>query len=83
MALAEGEVTGAAEVLIPVETSFTTLDVPLEELLEAEHAINIHLSQEEAEIYIARGEIAGVPLGDGGIAIALREQNNSGFSGTA
>lgn len=66
-----------------VETSVTTVEVALADLLAEDFAINVHLSEEEIGTYIACGEIGGVPLPDGAIAIGLREQEDSGFAGIA
>jgi hypothetical protein len=67
-----------------VEISFTTVPVDLATLLASDNAINVHLSAEDADVYIACGEIGGVPTDAvGSLAIGLREQNDSGFSGVA
>jgi uncharacterized cupredoxin-like copper-binding protein len=79
-------VTGTASgpaAATPVETSFTTVAVDLATLLASENAINVHLSPEEADVYIACGEIGGVLDGAGALSIGLRQQNDSGFSGIA
>lgn len=51
--------------LYPLETvidgvSESTIDVSLEDLLAEPHAINVHASEEETDLYIACGEITGV-----------------------
>ncbi len=79
---AEG-ITEGNENATRVETSVTTLDVALADLLAEDFAINAHLSEEEIGTYIACGEIGGVPLPDGAIAIGLREQEGSRFAGIA
>lgn len=80
--LAEGIFEGNQDATT-VETSVTTVDVALEELLTEDYAINAHLSEDEIGTYIACGEIGGVRLPDGAIAIGLREQENSDFAGIA
>jgi len=67
-----------------IDTSFTTVPVDLATLLATDNSINVHLSAEEADVYVACGEIGGIPLDDtGSIAIGLREQNDSGHTGVA
>lgn len=68
---------------IPVEVSFTTIDLSLDEIEAADHAINAHLSYDEIETYVACGEIGGTRLSDGALAIGLHEQDDSGFAGIA
>jgi hypothetical protein len=83
-----GEQMGAAgghEVKI---SEVNHVDAPLQELLDSEHAINVHLSAEEIGTYIACGNIAGVvherENGEGmEIVIGLGELNDSGHVGIA
>jgi hypothetical protein len=78
-----GEPAGAADAE-QIDTSFTTVPVDLATLLASDNSINVHLSAEEADVYIACGEVGGIPLDDAGsIAIGLREQNDSGHTGVA
>ena len=65
-----------------VAMSSTDVEAPLEDILAAEHAINVHLSAEEIDTYIACGDITGEPT-DGTLEITLDEQNDSGYQGTA
>ena len=73
----------------PVKVSeVNRVDVPLEEILAGDHAINVHLSADEIGTYIACGNIGGVvherENGEGmEIAIALAELNDSGHVGIA
>jgi plastocyanin len=60
----------------------STVDVSLDDLLAAEHAINIHESAENIGTYIACGDIAGT-VTDGALEIELRELNGSGYAGKA
>ncbi|MDP9356810.1 MAG: hypothetical protein M3R02_16265, partial [Chloroflexota bacterium] len=53
-----GEPMGA-ETAFGVETSFTMVDAPLDEIVEGGHAINLHQSEENVEEYIACGDIGG------------------------
>jgi len=87
-AAAMGEPMGA-ETAFAVETSFTMVDAPLEEIVEGGHAINIHQSAENIEEYIACGDIGGriatgPGMDEGGtLVVGLGALNESGFSGIA
>jgi hypothetical protein len=64
------------------------VDVPLQEILDGEHAINVHLSAEEIGTYIACGTIGGVvherENGEGmEITISLIEPEAMGTGGAA
>jgi hypothetical protein len=63
--------------------STTNVPLPLADILGAEHAINVHLSPEQPEVYVACGAIGGEPDENGDLFIGLREQNGSGISGIA
>lgn len=65
-----------------VAMSTTDVDASLEDILAAEHAINVHLSAEEIGVYIACGDITG-EADDDGLEITLEEQNDSGYQGMA
>ena len=65
-----------------VAMSTSTVEASLEEILGAEHAINVHLSPEQIDVYIACGDITGEPT-DGSLEIELAEENDSGFQGMA
>jgi hypothetical protein len=55
-----------------------------DDMLAESHAINVHLSDEEVQTYIACGDIGGTPIDDDGkLVIALHPQNDSGYSGIA
>jgi hypothetical protein len=72
----------AAEGAAPDAGFFTNLEVTLDELLAAEHAINIHESAENIQNYIACGNITGEPV-EGELEVQLEELNDSGYSGVA
>ncbi len=78
-----------AETAFGVETSYTVVDVALEEIVEGGHAINLHESKENIEEYIACGDIGGRiatgPGMDGGgtLVVGLGELNDSGYAGIA
>jgi hypothetical protein len=65
-----------------IAVSTSTVEASLDDILAAEHAINVHLSADEIGTYIACGDIAGEAT-DGELEIALEEQNDSGYQGTA
>jgi hypothetical protein len=62
--------------------STTTVEASLDDILGAEHAINVHESDENIQNYIACGDVTGMP-GSGELEITLEELNDSGASGTA
>ena len=78
-----------AESAFGVETSFTVVDAPLEEIVEGGHAINLHQSEENIDEYIACGDIGGrIETGpgmeEGGtLVVGLGELNGSGYTGIA
>jgi len=66
-----------------VEYSFTNVPLSLDDMLAADHVVNVHESTENIENYIACGEIGGVVDANGSLVISLHELNGSGFSGIA
>jgi hypothetical protein len=55
-----------------------------DDMLAESHAINVHLSDQEIDQYIACGDIGGVIVDDGEkLVVALHPQNDSGYSGIA
>ena len=71
----------------PVTVSETMVDMPLQEIIDGGHAINVHLSAEEIDTYIACGDIGGAVVTDEGgrteLIIGLGELNDSGHQGVA
>jgi plastocyanin len=67
---------------IPVEMSVNQVDMPLQEIIDGGHAVNIHKSADEIDVYIACGDVGGV-ISDDGVVIGLGEFNDSGYSGVA
>jgi plastocyanin len=64
------------------------VDMPLQEIIDGGHAINVHLSAEEIDTYIACGDIGGAVTTDEGeeeneLVIGLGELNDSGHTGIA
>lgn len=72
-----------------VFTSVTVVDVSLDDLLAGEYAINVHLSADAMDTYVACGDIVGVPRfhmrsdAPYGLVIPMRELNDSGYAGVA
>ena len=72
-----------------VKTSRTVVDMPLQEIIDGGHAINVHMSADEIDVYIACGDIGGALIPDEDeegrmhLIIGLAEQNDSGHTGTA
>jgi hypothetical protein len=56
--------------------------VALEDILGAEHAVNVHESAENIQNYIACGDITGEPE-NGHLSVELQELNDSGYMGHA
>lgn len=67
---------------IPVAVATTEVDVPLADIISGGHGLNVH-DAADPSIYIACGNVGGVPDDRGDLFIGLAEQNDSGFSGTA
>lgn len=65
-----------------VAESTTDVEASLDDILAAEHAINVHESMENIGNYIACGELTG-PATDGALEIELQELNDSGYTGNA
>jgi plastocyanin len=83
----DAERTGAIS-SIPVKSSMTVVDMPLQEIIDGGHAINVHQSAEEIDVYIACGDIGGVVTMDedeeeNELIIGLGELNESGHTGIA
>ena len=83
----EGGERVGAESAHAVKTSISTVDMPLQEIIDGGHAINVHESAEAIDVYIACGDIGGglVTDDDGRthLLIGLGELNGSGHTGVA
>ncbi len=82
---APGEAVGP-ESAHAVDISRTFVEIPLDDIIAGDHAINVHLSDEEIGTYIACGDIGGVLVEEGGrnhLIIGLGELNDSGHTGIA
>ena len=78
-----GEGTGQADKAVPAESSFTNVPMALDAILGADHAINVHLSAERIDTFIACGELGGVIDVTGALVVGLREESDSGYTGIA
>ncbi len=67
---------------IPVAVATTEVDVPLADIIAGGHGLNVH-DASDPSIYIACGNVGGVPDERGDLFIGLAEQNDSGYSGAA
>jgi hypothetical protein len=79
--VAMGEMVGSTAA-VPLEMSVTMVDVPLDQIADGQHAINVHKSAEEIDVYIACGDIGGQMLGNM-LVIGIGELNDSEEAGVA
>jgi hypothetical protein len=79
--MAMSETVGSSST-VPFEASVTVVDVPLEQIADGQHAINVHRSAEEIDTSIACGNIGGQMMGSL-LVIGLQELNDSEVVGTA
>jgi hypothetical protein len=77
------ENVGQANRATPAESSFTNVPMTLDAILGADHAINVHLSAERIDTYIACGELGGAINATGALVVGLREESISGYTGIA
>jgi hypothetical protein len=66
-----------------IAKSTTTVDASLDDLLAEPHAVNVHESAENIDIYIACGDITGEPDENGTLIIDLEQLKASGVTGQA
>lgn len=62
--------------------SMTVVEASLDDILGAEHAINVHQSPEELAVYVACGDITG-EAENGELVVELGQLNDSGVEGQA
>jgi uncharacterized cupredoxin-like copper-binding protein len=81
---ATGDDMGQARRAARGESSFTAaVPMTLDAILAENHAINVHLSADEIDTYIACGELGGALTPNGALVVGLGELNNSGYTGIA
>ncbi|MBA3450549.1 MAG: hypothetical protein H0T18_04990 [Chloroflexia bacterium] len=78
-----GDRVGQARRAAAAEISYTAVPLSLAAILDADHVINVHLSADQIDSYIACGELGGRLNADGSLAVGLRELNDSGYVGIA
>lgn len=77
-----GPVAGNADAVV-AEAAFTNIPISLTDLLATDHAVKVHLSKEQIQIYLACGDIGGALDADGALIVGLKELDNSGYTGIA
>lgn len=65
---------------VPVAVATTEVELSLDDILAAPHAINLH-HPDDGSVYIACGTIAGTPDEQGNLFVGMAEDNDSGLSG--
>ncbi len=90
VALPEGEQTGPETGHAVKISENNLIDMPLQEIIDGGHAINVHESADAIDVYIACGDIGGIlhalengEAEDQELVIGLAELNGSGHVGTA
>jgi hypothetical protein len=78
-----GDRVGQARRAAAAESSFTNVPMTLEAILGADHVVNVHLSAEQIDTYIACGELGGLLDASGALVVGLREESDSGYTGIA
>jgi len=65
------------------ESSFTNVPMTLDQILASDHSLNVHMSADQMNVYIACGDLGGVLTPEGALIVGLAEQNSSGYTGIA
>ncbi|MFT4037355.1 MAG: hypothetical protein QM692_04180 [Thermomicrobiales bacterium] len=77
-----GAVLGNSDAVV-AEAAFTTIDIPLDELVATDHALKVHLSADQIQTYLVCGDIGGALDADGALIVGLKELDDSGYTGIA
>lgn len=77
-----GTVLGNKDAVV-AEAAFTSIPQTLDELLAEDHALKVHLSKAQIQIYLACGDIGGTVDANGALIVGLKELDNSGYTGIA
>jgi hypothetical protein len=77
-----GPTLGNSDAVV-AEAAFTNIPLTLDELLKTDHALKVHLSKEQIQIYLACGDIGGALDANGALIVGLKELDNSGYTGIA
>lgn len=78
----DGEMMGQASYL-PVQSSLTTVELPLADILGGTHAIVVHQSADAMATYVLCGDIGGAPMLGNSLAIGLSPVADPSFHGIA
>lgn len=76
------EVIGNDESVV-AEAAFTNIPLSLDEMVATDHAVKVHLSKDQIDVYLACGDIGGTLAEDGALIVGLKELDGSGFTGIA
>ena len=82
LTLPESEYAGS-RLATRVEMSYSVVDLSLEELMTVRYSITLHEDRDAHNDDLVCGEIGGVRDANGGLAIGLREVDDSGHAGIA
>jgi plastocyanin len=77
-----GETLGNADGVV-AEAAFTSIPQTLDELLEEDHALKVHLSKDQIQTYLACGDIGGTLDANGALIVGMKELDGSGYAGIA
>src|SRR5829696_2158245 len=77
-----GQVSGNSDAVV-AEAAFTVIPQSLDELLATDHALKVHLSKEQIQIYLACGDIGGTVDANGALIVGMKELGASGYTGIA
>jgi hypothetical protein len=77
-----GDTLGNSDAVV-AEAAFTSIPQTLDELLEGDHALKVHLSKEQIQTYLACGDIGGQLDANGALIVGMKELDDSGYAGIA
>jgi len=77
-----GAVSGNSDAVV-AEAAFASIPQSLDELLAEDHALKVHLSKDQIQIYLACGDIGGATDADGALIVGMKELDDSGYAGIA
>ena len=77
-----GELLGSGDAVI-AEAAFSNIPQPLSAFLEEDHALKVHLSRDQIQVYLACGDIGGTVDADGALIVGMKELDDSGYAGIA
>lgn len=77
-----GEVLGNSDAVV-AEAAFTIIPQTLDALLASDHALKVHLSREQIQVYLACGDIGGSVDANGALIVGMKEVAGSGYAGIA